>query len=96
MAAIVDARRCALLALLWTIGSSVISDLASLTSTSLPSPPSFPPSLPPSLPQVKHLLILREQLVPFDIEFAAIEKRLDFKSTRGGEGGEGGRDGGAG
>jgi hypothetical protein len=33
--------------------------------------------------QVKHLLILREQLVPFDIEFAAIEKRLDFKSTRG-------------
>lgn len=34
-------------------------------------------------PQVKHLLILREQLVPFDIEFAGVERRLDFKSTRG-------------
>jgi hypothetical protein len=33
--------------------------------------------------KVKHLLVLREQLVPFDIEFAAIEKRLDFNSTRG-------------
>jgi hypothetical protein len=32
---------------------------------------------------VKHLLILREQLVPFDIEFAGVEKRLDFRSTRG-------------
>jgi len=32
---------------------------------------------------VKHLLILREQLVPFDIEFAGVERRLDFKSTRG-------------
>lgn len=33
--------------------------------------------------QIKHLLILREQLVPFDIEFAGVERRLDFKSTRG-------------
>lgn len=33
--------------------------------------------------QVKHLLILREQLAPFDVEFAAVERRLDFKSTRG-------------
>ncbi len=28
-------------------------------------------------------MILREQLVPFDIEFAGVEKRLDFRSTRG-------------
>ena len=32
---------------------------------------------------MKHLLILREQLAPFDVEFAAVERRLDFKSTRG-------------
>ena len=31
---------------------------------------------------IKHLLVLREQLTPFDINFAAIKRRLDFSSTR--------------
>lgn len=30
---------------------------------------------------VKHLLILREQISPFDIEFSVTEKRLDFRNT---------------
>ena len=32
---------------------------------------------------VKHLLVLREQLTPFDISLSATKRRLDFASTRG-------------
>ena len=30
----------------------------------------------------RHLLILREQLVPFEIRLQGVEQSLDFKSTR--------------
>jgi hypothetical protein len=33
--------------------------------------------------QVMHLLKLREQIVPFDIDFASTDINLDFRDTRG-------------